>query len=351
MTSIELLEYITLFLTKSSDAVPVIKMLSDLSDWADKVTAAALLTVEVQHDPDKTQRNDEARKINRQAQLAWRKFKPSQVNDELNGVLLFCEMTLKKLGPRGAAIQEGYLARKQIFIEAVDQVSVDGGIHEENMNRILVAAKSLHAALSEQRRILLAVAEAITPQPVAIDGYGEVSIELRGDFTFTEIGEKLIAFEGYYKWVCGLYDVPPESSPLRVVKVETGSIRWIAAGLGMVVTPITDAIIRLSQEWDRAWSATARDRQRVDLIQHAATVNLQIAAQAREAGYSNAAIDNNTAQGIEAATHFIATFISGESININGEDVTLPIAPRALPSLTTNAVVARPPQFVGPQSS
>lgn len=182
------------------------------------------------------------------------------------------------------------------------------------------AGGNLYLAYENTRATCHAVMEALTPAESASDREAAMTIYVPSEQTFREVVEKLDAMADLYDEVCNLADISPAEFPLRVSKIESGSLWLRLFGESKVIALITKLIENGASFTYRNFTQEGKLR---EIPRNIETIRaeLKLLEELEKAGIPTGPIKENIEKSAVIITDKINTLLSGSSeITVNEKD-------------------------------
>jgi len=185
---------------------------------------------------------------------------------------------------------------------------------------MLSAAKSLHSHLDTALSMLAAVKEALAqaePEDISVNE-SIVSIFLLSNNELSVFLAKIQSLERIYSELCRLMDISTSEYPLKIIKVEAGSL-WVKLfGESKIITLLTDMIKSgvgyLHRNYTREGQLKSIPRQ---VEQYEAVLNLE--SKMRELGYDTSNMRESIKKSGVVIAKELSTLLGGESVVIVNE--------------------------------
>lgn len=207
------------------------------------------------------------------------------------------------------------------FSNSYDEyVKVRNAIAAKN---ILIITVDLNSRINTLIETLRAVNVALMPSGVLNSEYAQISIVLPEHYSLKDFAERLLALQSMYSELCALFDVNENDHPLRIGKVESGSLWAWLFGDTKIIELISTFIKQGASFAYRNFttegkiSALPKKMETIDAM-------LNLTQRLEAAGFNTAEMKPNIEKAAFAISRDLTILIDGQpSITVNDEKLSL----------------------------
>ena len=267
-----------------------------------------------------------ARKVKQEAMLHMLNIREvitasTQFGDDLRRMY---ERFGKEPGDLYGGIQAGLAEFNMLFDRFIKNRKLD------DLVPMMMSADSLYYRIGGFVSTLHWVELQLKPQVVADEDSGEFSVYLQSDVEFATFVDKLGALNELYLELCGLLEVSAAQHPLRIAKIESGSL-WSKVFGEPRVLDLMATLIEKTAGWLYRRFTHEGQETALAIEWHALREAIDVREILVEAGMPTDQMDELLAKaGVEIARR-LATLISGEPVvEVNGKTIAVDDAMRDL---------------------
>lgn len=180
----------------------------------------------------------------------------------------------------------------------------------------------LYQTLDSMRTTAVLAEKALLPSPLVGDGETELDLSFSSAPTLAEFAAKVTALAEIYQKLCELFTVSTATSPLRIVKIETGT--WAAKVIGSL--PVIGLMTRLIESAALYWYRNHTAEGKFSMLPRkaeAVEAVLNLKKMLDQANIDTSAMDANIQGASVVLAQDLNTLLGGEPrIVINATEVT-----------------------------
>lgn len=218
-----------------------------------------------------------------------------------------------------------------IFDEVNEKLSEFSDLYDEyvrvrnasSAQKLLENVRKLNWQIKTFIETLRAVRTSLEPQGVLGDEDSQISIILPDNFSLKDFAERLLALQSMYSELCALFDVSELDYPLRIGKVESGSLWAWLFGNTKIIELISTFIKQAASFAYRNFTTEGKLNalpQKMEKIEEMLNLTHRLEA----AGFDTAEMKPNIEKAAFAISRDLATLIDGQSsITVNDEKLSL----------------------------
>lgn len=215
------------------------------------------------------------------------------------------------------------------LITRIEKVSsyYDNFIHDrapDSAFQLLTSANQLKEKIDALEDILSAAKETLQKEEFHEEFESNLDLQLPGHLTLGDFGERLSALQSIYSELCMLLNIPEASIPVRIAKIESGSLWANLFGesrvIGLIVTFIENAT-----EW--TYRNYTKEGKLTDLPRKVETIEsiLDLRKKLNEMGLDTKDMDENIKKASVALSEHLSTLIKDQpSVRVNDVMISLP---------------------------
>ena len=153
-------------------------------------------------------------------------------------------------------LQTDWFATGQPFDDLLQSIDALADIYDTylaqrggaNARKLVACAQKLNDQIPIFIEVLSSVCEAVGPQEIPSSQDSKISVVLPENFSLKDFAERLLALQSIYSELCALFQVSEVDHPLRIGKVESGSLWALLFGNTRIVEMMASFIER-SASW------------------------------------------------------------------------------------------------------
>ncbi|NIF82315.1 hypothetical protein F3J24_02160 [Comamonas sp. Tr-654] len=192
-----------------------------------------------------------------------------------------------------------------------------------NARRLLDSAQRLRIKISIFIEFLSSVREAVGPQEVPSSQDSKISVILPEHFSLKDFAERLLALQSIYSELCALFQVSEVDHPLRIGKVESGSLWALLFGNTRIVEMMASFIER-SASWVYRNYTTEGKLNGLPRKVEAIDALLELTKRMEESNIDVSGMKPNIEKAALTLSKDLTTLIDGQpNITVNDEKLSL----------------------------
>lgn len=208
-----------------------------------------------------------------------------------------------------------------LFVKAYDVYL--GGRSPSAANILLEKSKKLDGTIEVFDKTLTAINNLLSSTEILDGEESQVSLLLPEHYSLKDFAEKLLALQSIYSELCALFGVSELDYPLRIGKVESGSLWALLFGNTKIISMITSflkegaSFVYRNYTTEGKTSALPRKVEAIDALLH-------LTQRLDAAGFNTEDMKPNIEKAAFAISKDLATLIDGQpSITVNDEQLSL----------------------------
>ena len=235
---------------------------------------------------------------------------------------------VEELGERLRNLRSSRFA-EEIAVTIADQLSRFSDAYEafvrtysrDTTLALLVTGNDLYLRVDAVRTMAVLVEKELGPTISASEGEGTLDIVISSATTASELAEKVEALVRLYEKLSELLSVSTASNPLRIAKVESGSLWLNLIGQAAVIKVMSSVLMAVARYMYRALTSEGKIRElprRVEALEAILELRKELQAQ----GINAEEMDESIQKGAVALSQQAQTLLAGESkIVINATEI------------------------------
>ncbi|MBJ2142677.1 hypothetical protein JC796_18205 [Delftia acidovorans] len=188
---------------------------------------------------------------------------------------------------------------------------------------IIFLAERLDAEINTTIELLTAIRFTLTPNEIPHNDDSQISLILPEQFSLKNFAQRLLALQEIYSELCALFQVSEVDHPLRIIKLESGSLWALLIGNTKIIETMTEAI-KNGASWIYKNYTTEGKISAIPMKVEAIDQLLSLSDRLEKSGIDTTKIKPNIEKAAYAISKELSILIEGQSnIKINNELISI----------------------------
>lgn len=189
--------------------------------------------------------------------------------------------------------------------------------------KLIFSARELQLELNIILELLASIRSTLTPEEIPNNNESELSIILPEQFNLKSFGLRLIALQHIYSELCNLFNISEVDSPLRIQRVESGSLWALLFGNTKVTEFMADAIKSMASFVYRNYTVEGKISS-IPMKVEAIDSLIGLTKKLEEDGINTSEIKHNIEKSTLLISREISVLIEGQSkITVNKSNLSI----------------------------